>query len=196
MGLYEVTALVVGFMLVAYLLAAWVIGRFLVYNDIPRRKRPDAKLVKDYDYEDVVFTSFDGLTIKGWFIRASNNPTNRTLILLHGYGLGRSRARLGHHIRLFLESGYHVLAYDQRAHGASDTALITFGVNEGKDFLTALDFLGRREDVDVQRLGAVGFSLGASAIVHAFANSRAPDLKAVAGVDRLVTPPGTIDLAA
>jgi uncharacterized protein len=72
------------------------------------------------------------------------------------------------------ERGFSVLLFDQRGHGESDGAQTSF---TGADVLAALNYLRARSDVDPDRIGAIGLSLGAINIVHGAVHDRG--LKAI-----------------
>jgi pimeloyl-ACP methyl ester carboxylesterase len=76
------------------------------------------------------------------------------------------------------QHGLGVLLFDQRDHGDSDGTQTSF---TGDDVLAALNYLRSRSDVDPDRIGALGLSLGAIGIVHAAAAAAAGDdgLKAI-----------------
>jgi dienelactone hydrolase len=70
------------------------------------------------------------------------------------------------------DEGYNVLTFDQRNHGQSTASRpFTFGQSEAKDFLGAVTYLMGRPDVDPARIGAVGFSMGANALLFALPQS-------------------------
>ncbi len=155
--------------LIVYLLTVLVVGRQLMYNDVLPKKIPNGKeQLKGYDYTDVEFKGFDGVTLRGWFIKSPNNPLNKTVFLLHGWR--RSRSRYISQIKFFVDSGFHVFTYDQRSHGASDPGLVTYGPDEAKDLLEAIKYAENYEYFNRKKIVAVGFSLGASAIVYAAVN--------------------------
>jgi fermentation-respiration switch protein FrsA (DUF1100 family) len=158
-----------------YLLLVLVVGRFLMYGDIIPRRRAHPSLVRRYDHDDVEFETPSGLVLRGWFIRSDANPSNRTVVMLHGWS--RNRARKMGHIDLFVRSGFHVLTYDQRSHGDSDTGLQTFGKEESEDLESILHALSLRPDVDMRQLVAVGFSLGSGGLIYAAA--RTPWFRAI-----------------
>ena len=120
-------------------------------------------------YEDVAIETSDGLTLRGWYIPSQNRAA---VIVTHGaYG-----NRVGHldQAAALAERGFGVLLLDLRAHGDSDGSTITFA---GTDILAAAAYLQARADVDPQRIGAMGLSLGGGAVLQAAA--RSPAIRAV-----------------
>ena len=66
------------------------------------------------------------------------------------------------------QDGYNVLMYDMRNHGESAAAPpVAFGQEEAKDLLGALAYLKARSDVDAERIGVIGFSMGANSLLYA-----------------------------
>lgn len=162
---------------IVYFAGALLVGRMLIYNDVFKRRAPDRGSLIGYDVEDIEFTSPDNLTLRGWFVKSSTNPNRRTAIIVHGWQ--RNRARVIAHIELLVDAGFHVLAYDQRGHGASDTGVISYGSGEARDLVAAVDYLATRPEVDAGRLAALGFSVGSGCIIYAIANSQRQIFRAV-----------------
>lgn len=150
-------------------------------------------------FEEVQFPARDGLRLSGWFIprkRANKRGTDTTLILVHGWpwnrlGLaadnllndipGSVPIDLIHLTHALHTAGYNVFMYDMRNHGASAAAgPVTFGLNEANDLLGAVDYLNGRDDIDQGRLGVVGFSSGANAVLYALPHT--DQLKAAVAV--------------
>ncbi len=138
-------------------------------------------------YEDVQFPARDGARVSGWFIPGSAVDADRepgkrpTILLVHSWmwnRLGNSAEsmldnmsgalpvdvlRLTHALH---RAGYNTLMFDLRNHGLSASVPpTTFGLQEANDLLGAVDYVAQRSDVDVQRIGAIGFSVGANAIL-------------------------------
>lgn len=157
-----IVSIVVG----VYIVVMVVVGRYLTYLDLfLPRKRPNGSIeLKDYDFQNIEFESPDRITLRGWFIRSNNNPSNKTIFILPGWT--RTRSRYIPQIKFFVNSGFHVFTYDQRSHGASDTGLVTYGPREGEDLIAAIEF-SKRLGVDPDRIGFVGFSLGAISGIYA-----------------------------
>ncbi len=118
-----------------------------------------------FAYEDVAFETSDGLTLRGWYIPSQNRAA---VIVTHGI----AGNRVGHleQAAALAERGFGVLLLDLRAHGDSEGSTITFG---GEDIRAAAAYLQTRPDVDPERIGAMGLSLGGSAVLQAAARSTA-----------------------
>jgi dienelactone hydrolase len=136
-------------------------------------------------FENVQFPAQDSVRLSGWFIPAdaAARRNGATIILVHDWAwnrLGDDAAdllanlsgttpvellRLAHALHY---EGFHVLMYDQRNHGESAAQPpVTFGQMEANDLLGAIAYLTTRPEVDPARIGAIGFSMGANAILYA-----------------------------
>lgn len=143
-------------------------------------------------YEEVEFPARDGVRLSGWFIPASAAGPCPSVILVHGWRwnrLGTTAESLADSVagvtavdllqlaHALQRVGYHVLMFDLRNHGRSAAARpMTFGLQEAQDVLGAVDYLLTRPAVDPQRIGAVGFSIGANAIL--FSLTHTSDIRA------------------
>ena len=127
------------------------------------------------EWEDVSFLSADGLRLRGWFIPPGPNVDGATILLLHGFSY--NRAGMLPQAALLVEQGYGALLYDTRNLGESEGTVTTLGLNEPLDVRGALDYLLARDDVNPQRIGIIGESLGAATAIRAAATM--PELKAV-----------------
>jgi uncharacterized protein len=116
-------------------------------------------------YEDVSFPTSDELTLRGWYI-----PGQSGAVILFAHGGGGNRLGIGQleQAAALVERGFGVLLYDLRGHGDSDGTQISF---TGIDVLAALTYLCSRSEVDPDRIGAIGLSLGAIEFVHAAAQN-------------------------
>ncbi len=128
-------------------------------------------------FETVSFMTEDGLELKGWLIPPrSVRGRAPALILCHGQGANRSDFT---ELAVSLSRrGYAVLTFDFRGHGESGGRRTSLGHHEQKDVRAALGFLLRRQDVDPDRIGIFGFSLGGAAAIMAAAGT--DGLRAVA----------------
>lgn len=107
-------------------------------------------------YEDVSFTTRDGLTLRGWYLPSQNKAA---VILTHG--IAANRVAVLDPALMLARNGFGVLLFDLRAHGESDSDLLPYGGNEAEDVRGAAAYLQTRADVDPGRIGAMGLSLGA-----------------------------------
>lgn len=123
-----------------------------------------------FDFEDVSFTTEDGLVLSGWFIPAPQ-PDAKTIILLHGYPADKGNILpfFG-----FLHDRYNLLLFDFRYHGRSEGAYTTAGALETKDLLAAIDYLQSR---GINEVGVWGFSMGGA--VALMTAPQAPQIKAI-----------------
>ena len=161
-----------------------IFARFLIKP--PRRRLWMTPADLGLPFEEVHFPARDGLRLSGWFIprkRATKRGTDTTVIMVHGcpwnrLGLatenilndipGSAPLDLIHLTHALHTAGYNVFMYDMRNHGQSAAAgPVTFGLNEANDLLGAVDYLSGRDDIDSGRLGVVGFSSGANAVLYA-----------------------------
>ncbi len=124
------------------------------------------------DYQTVAFPAADGLTLRGWYVLTKNGAT---VILLHG--LNRNRCRMLGEAMLLSQAGYGVLFYDARNAGESEGTVTTFGVQEVRDVVGAVDFLSAQPEIDVTRIGLFGHSLGGATAIMAAA--QLPAIRAV-----------------
>ena len=114
--------------------------------------------------EDVSFTTSDGLRLEGWFIPSKNGAT---VIAFPG------RSGPQKHTRMLVKHGYGVLLFDRRGEGASEGDPNIFGWGGDRDLHAAAKYLQSRPDVDPDRIGGIGFSVGGEMLIHAAAHSDA-----------------------
>ncbi len=107
------------------------------------------------DYNEVSFASQDGIGLSGWYHRSENGAA---IVLTHGYG--GNRTEMLSRADILREAGYGVLLYDVRGHGESGSDARAYGWAAVNDLLNALDFVQSQPDVNPERIGAVGFSVG------------------------------------
>ena len=87
------------------------------------------------------------------------------------------RAASQERAKLLARHGYGVLLFDRRGEGESDGDPNLFGWQGERDVHAAVEFLQGRPDVDPERIGAIGLSVGGEMLIEAAAESDA--LKAI-----------------
>jgi dienelactone hydrolase len=154
--------LAVGGVLVAYVI---VLPFYLsyVFTHVARGFVPTPEL--GAAYEDVSFTTSDGLVLKGWYIPSKN----RAAVIAFPGRKGPQRPA-----RMLARHGYGVLLFDRRGEGVSEGDPNIFGWQGERDIRAAVSFLQNRPDVDPERIGAIGLSVGGEMLIEAAAESGGP----------------------
>jgi dienelactone hydrolase len=119
-------------------------------------------------YDEVEFRTSDGLLLKGWYIESRNGAA---VISFPGRASSQKRAKL------LARHGYGVLLFDRRGEGESEGDANLFGWQGERDVHAAVAFLQRRPEVDPDRIGGIGLSVGGEMMIEAAAESTA--LKAI-----------------
>ena len=138
------------------------------------------------DYEDVTFETNDGVSLSGWLIKGG---TDKVIIQSHfgvqcsrcGYtqeGKGMMKNALWtsdihflNQASYLLKAGYSVLMYDLRNHGDSGsgtTPWVTWGTEERKDVLAAVNFITTHEDFQEASIGLLSICRGAASTTFAY----------------------------
>lgn len=121
--------------------------------------------------ETVSFQVPEGNQRVGWFIPGRGQAT---VLLLHGYGC--QRQEMLEYADVLHRAGYSTMLFDFRNRGDSDGDAVTLGFYETQDAVAAVEYLKTRHDVDINRLGVLGASMGASVAIMAAA--QVPEIKA------------------
>ena len=119
-------------------------------------------------HENVQFTTADGLTLKGWYIPSRNGAA---VISFPGRNGPQKPARV------LARHGYGVLLFDRRGEGESEGEPNSWGWGGDADVKAAIAYLQRRPDVDPDRIGGIGRSVGGEMMIETAAETDA--LKAV-----------------
>ena len=155
----------------ALLAVAWVLGGYFVlfplslsygFTHAARLKTPNGNL--GAPYQPVSFQSRDGLRLDGWFVRPKNGAT---VIVYPG------KKGTQNHARMLVRHGYGVLVFDRRGEGTSEGDPNTLGWGFNDDLHGALAFLRGRDDVDPNRIGGLGLSVGGEALLQTAGETKA-----------------------
>jgi fermentation-respiration switch protein FrsA (DUF1100 family) len=149
---------------------AWYVADQMISRRKPDPLADPAEL--GLEYEPVVFPSRDGLHLGGWFVPAAS-PQRGTVIFCHGHN-GSLDPDLKY-VPAFRRHGFSVLQFDFRAHGRSEGSRVSMGTLERLDLLGAIDYLRAR---GIERVGVLGFSMGAAVAIYTAA--RCPAIAALA----------------
>lgn len=149
---------------------AWMISSLII-------KQP--REIRKHDWQqyalwpqNISFKSSDNLRLSGVFMQGSNGAT---VVLLHGYG--RSKEQMLPQASFLNKAGFNILMFDFRASGESEGRYITFGQREQADLEGAVSYLNNRGDMDMSKIGLLGFSMGGA--VALMKSGDLPEIKAI-----------------
>ena len=158
------------------------------------------------DHENVEFKTRDGVILRGWLIKGG---TDRVIVQSH-FGVQCNRAgycpkgkglikpwkkniSFLRQAKFLASQGYSVLMYDLRGHGESDAGpvpWVTWGPEEAKDVLAAVDYLGDRPEFQTAKIGLLSICMGAGATTYAYGlddgMASRPNVRAMVAVQPLL----------
>jgi pimeloyl-ACP methyl ester carboxylesterase len=107
--------------------------------------------------------TFDGVgvVLRGWQCPSTSAGRKGTIVYLHGVADNLGSATRA--IERLTPRGFDVVAYDSRAHGASEGKICTYGFMEKRDLQRVIDQLGVNDVI------LIGHSLGAAVALQAAA---------------------------
>jgi uncharacterized protein len=157
----------------------------------PLDRTPDSVGLR---YEDVAFTSTGKpIDLRGWFLPRDDEGPGPVVFFVHGWPWNRLGNRTGLipindrsvdflvPAKALHEAGFHVLLFDLRNHGESGgSPPVTYGPREAHDFAGAVEYLRGRPDVDRERIGTIGCSMGGNIILYGLPIS--PPVKAALAI--------------
>jgi len=127
---------------------------------------PTRRAVHDVDLgapkRPVTLTTAGGVKLRGWYVASRNGAA---VALIHG--TGSNRLGVAGHARLLARHGYGVLLFDLHGHGESGGRSLSVGWDAGDDVAAATRYLAARPEVDDDRVGVLGVSLGGEAAIEA-----------------------------
>jgi len=111
------------------------------------------------NYQDVEFTTPDGLTLHGWFMPARDTDAP-TPAVLHAHGNAGNISNHDSFSSFLTRRGISVFIFDYRGYGRSEKRGRLRRDKLVVDTQAALDYLRTRDDIDPTRIGLFGVSLG------------------------------------
>lgn len=123
--------------------------------------------------QSLEFHTPDGRTHTGWFFPGLRGAP--VVVICHGYRSSRSEIlTLATSLQ---QHRYNVFTFNFAGHGESPVGHTSLGYLETQELMAALQMLAMRTDIDTQRIGLWGYSLGSYAVLSA-----APQVPAVKAV--------------
>ncbi len=151
-------------LIIVFSITGFLISANTARDSFQRERQPIEGTPADFgatDWEDVTLTTPDDITLEGWVVPSKNGAF---IILAHGHG--GNREAMNEVAAMFLDEGYGLAMFDFRAHGESSGDISTIGGKEVTDLITILDYVDARDDSEPERIGAVGFSMGAATVAQ------------------------------
>jgi dipeptidyl aminopeptidase/acylaminoacyl peptidase len=111
------------------------------------------------------------IRLNGWHILANEDKATPTIIIVHGLGTCKKHPANLMTANMLLDAGFNVFVPDLREHGDSQRldGRFTAGIEEHLDPLGAYDWLVNEYGVPADKVGIMGFSLGAATSSMSFA---------------------------
>ncbi|MBS5116019.1 MAG: alpha/beta hydrolase [Erysipelotrichaceae bacterium] len=126
--------------------------------------------------ETLEMISFDGLILKAKYIKAKE-PTNKTLIAIHGYHSNGEREYMTY-VKFYYDLGYNILLPDDRAHGESEGKYIGFGWLDRIDCIGWINYILSFKNASTQ-IVLHGISMGAATVLMASGEHLPSQVKAI-----------------
>jgi dipeptidyl aminopeptidase/acylaminoacyl peptidase len=127
--------------------------------------------------EKVEFKGRDGKMLSGWFVPAPEDAPNPSacIVMVHGYGAYKEQ--MAAYARTVRDGGFSSLLFDTSGSGLRRGEPVTLGFKERWQLMDAVHFVRSRADVDPERVGVLGVSMGGAAALLAAAED--PAIKSI-----------------
>jgi uncharacterized protein len=152
------------FALALPLVLGFALDNGLPYALIDHANRPveaRSTLWNDAKVETLEFQNSAGTRLVGWWVPKSD--AKQTVILLHT--LGGNRADLLDFAEPIWKAGFNLVMLDLRSHGMSDGKYFTYGFDEWKDVIAAIDIVNAKQPN--QTFAVLGVSAGGTVAISA-----------------------------
>lgn len=124
------------------------------------------------EYDSVTLTTADGVVLAAWYLPGTNGAG---VVMMHG--AGSTRSDVLDQAAVLARSGYALVLVDARGHGDSSGTAMDFGWYGDLDVAAGTEYLASRPELDPDRIGVVGFSMGGEEAIGAAAAD--PRIRAV-----------------
>ena len=148
-------------------LVVFVVSPAVAATNVPRPEIGAGPSSLGLAYEDVTLQTGDAVPLAAWYIPSANRAA---VVVLHG--AGSTRSNVLPQAAVLAHAGFGVLMVDARGHGDSGGRAMDFGWHGDADLAAATAYLATRPDVDPERIGAVGMSMGGEEALGATATNQ------------------------
>jgi len=159
-----IVLIIAGFYIFIAILLTIFQSKMIFYPEKEISATPDEIGLK---YEDIYFTTTDGVRLNGWFVIAEQSKG--IILFCHG-NAGNISHRL-ESIKLFINLGYSVFIFDYRGFGLSSGRITEQG--SYLDAIAAYNYIVNNKDVESENIVIFGRSLG-GAIASYLAKEKTP----------------------
>ncbi len=136
-------------------IVALVVSPAVAATNVPRPGLAATPEDAGLTVQTVSIPTEDGARLAGWYVPSTNGAA---VVLLHG--AGSTRSNVLDEAAVLADAGFGVLMVDARGHGESGGRAMDFGWYGEDDVAAAVDVLVAQPDVEPDRIGAVGLSMG------------------------------------
>ena len=144
-----------------------VVGPAVAVVNVPDSTASRTAAEPPLDAEPVDLRTSDDVTLAAWWVPGTNGAA---VLVRHGAGSTHEGALA--QAGVLAEHGYGVLLVDARGHGDSTGRAMDFGWWGDADIAAGLDHLVARTDVDPDRIGLLGLSMGGEEAIGAATDPR------------------------
>lgn len=144
-----------------------VVGPAVAVVNVPDSPAARTAAEPPLDAEAVALSTPEGVALAAWWVPGTSGAA---VLVRHGAGSTHEGAIA--HAAVLAEHGYGVLLMDARGHGESSGRAMDFGWWGDADIAAGLDHLAARPDVDDDRLGLFGLSMGGEEAIGAATDPR------------------------
>jgi uncharacterized protein len=144
--------------------AVWIVAPAVAATTVPSTEVTSTPAALGLEYESVTVTTTDGVELATWYVPGTNGAG---VVVMHG--AGSTRSDVLDQAAVLAGNGYTLALIDARGHGDSDGTAMDFGWYGDLDIAAGTEFLASRAEVDPDRIGVVGFSMGGEEAVGAAA---------------------------
>ena len=127
--------------------------------------------------EYVEFDARDGKKLGGWFVPAPDGTEQPWPAVPLVYGYGGYKEQMVGYAQMLHDAGFATFMFDMQGSGLRRGEPVTLGFKERWDMMDAARYLRSRPDVDADKIGALGISMGAATALMAAEDD--PTIKAV-----------------
>lgn len=183
-------ALSIPVLLVTVYVGAWTVGQGVAAS-LPAHPELGSRTPADLGlaYDDVTLRTSDGVELAGWWVAPRNGAA---VVVLHGAGSTRTAAL--DQAGVLARAGFGVLLVDARGHGESEGRGMDLGWWGERDAAAAVDVALAQPDVEANRVGLLGLSMGGEeAIGAAGVDERVGAVVAEGASNRVASDKGYLD---